>query len=631
MTSLHGEFDFEHLVCSLLGSSELREFGARDAILGEWADANMFLGEAGRRARRGEDYVYVRRLPTTKPAGLDRKLFHERIHYWQSMSTPILQYGMILRLDRMKTAAHAKHASYKAIAGNYYAREDGRRVDDAWQQFQATFGTFSITEDMIRGGDQIDYPTATALLFTERHAVGSSQILPAYVALMAYEDPESVPTLLPLTAAPLLEGFAYASELLFSGEPIPRLTGDRSEEDERYLGCWEFWCRLHKHRYRNDEELTLGFLAAVDLALNADFFSSARDGEWVYEQRHIAYRFGKIVYRALGVDPLRVDGGSDAAVIEYQHALIRNSGWDPLSESLRKMAVCLAQTILFSSAYEQELTQVIGPIWRGLVERPLDEVARDPGRLEEAWSLIRERNLTGSPPIGRAVLCTMLEACLLRLMQPAWFALPHLHADELGRNLPLPIMVLDGHYYSSHVAPDWPEEFASSLITSAPSSFMEDIVALLAMSPLVRDDVSCGFLDNFVRCQYVRAGAGCPLKGLSPEESGVRTEHGLGSWCHWRYNAEGMQLVGAEAKVEPQPGPQHGQIVNNGTCSICRSADVPVMYRRFGLLARPEPSCPQCIYNFLVEPMRSAGRKDDPEYKVLEQFAKLRKRSFFKR
>lgn len=63
----------------------------------------------------------------------------------------------------------------------------------------------------------------------------------------------------------LMEAFANINDYLKRGENIPSYN-PLKEEDNMYLGVYEAYRRMHKHRYETEKELALSFLALVDLA-----------------------------------------------------------------------------------------------------------------------------------------------------------------------------------------------------------------------------------------------------------------------------------------------------------------------------------------------------------------------------
>jgi hypothetical protein len=156
--------------------------------------------------------------------------------------------------------------------------------------------------------------------------------------------------------------------------------------------------------------------------------------------------------------------------------------------------------------------------------------------LESVWGLLHQAHKRGgSPAFGQLALGSMLNACVYRLKHPGEVALPHLYADRLWRQFPLPIVVVQGQYYQDS-SPHGGVADPDSMGEPYPLTTMEllhDIMSLVTLRPMRKGLSGCGFVEDKSDCFYTRAGLGCPQKGLTEEQFNIRRQVGLDDWCHW--------------------------------------------------------------------------------------------------
>jgi hypothetical protein len=527
----HDTFEAAFDVTSLLTSLFTGDWPVTAATVERRAWAAMAAGHA----RGWADVVALHPLPRLS-AQQRRTLFHERVHYWQLMSLPLQQAGFLLDLERIKATAVAAGGTNPHISGVSYGEPlSAQELYQGYRSVQANFSTPALAD--IRTFD----PSSTANVIPDRSAAmpfvmfpwGSAadqELLPAYMGMIGFDGTDDG-AFVPFSGRNLLESAAYLSERLRDGRLPEPLGPSSSESDVTYLGAWQFWVRVHGHRYRGEKDLALGFLTAVDLAMCSDFdpddFGRGDDEEravWT----SIPYRFGKIVYRLQGQDPLVAAGSASTAIGTFQADFCRWCGLPAPEVIVHKAMARLTKALALHMA-PGTLTAHFDQV--SAVVRLQDwDLASRPAEYEALWPLI-SADLADSPAIGQVIMWTMLSALRLRLRHPGMFAAPHLYERELSALFPLPLLCRDGMYYLDAEAP--PAPAADGDLRSDPVQLLHDCLSLMTTSPLRSGTVQCGFLTKAVQCWYQHCGLGCPVDGLEPEQARIRHGTGLGDWCHW--------------------------------------------------------------------------------------------------
>jgi hypothetical protein len=366
--------------------------------------------------------------------------------------------------------------------------------------------------------------------------------------------------LVPFTAVNLLESAALVAEHLYQGEVPPRMTALGSEQDIRYLGCWEVWCRLHARRYETLRETAEAFLTVADLALSAHVLA-AYDRELQERMKNDAFsaqmrsphdRFLALLIRAPEVEiPKDLEGAAAAA--HFQAAFCELVGWpDPL-RAYRLMAAFLTQRVLFSSiwSFEKQI-EIDKASMTWALGTDFSEVAADLDRLRPVWTSLSQSFLStlevgsANVVIGSRIIGKMINCCLVRIDGRFNMAAPHLDPAGLGTHFELPLVRIGDQYYMDwdlSDSPDMSPELSGmmGLPIQLPSiDIAPDCRAIAVLRPLVAGQTRCGLIDPVTRepnCVYVAAGAGCPQAGLTPEQAEMRRERGVHDWCHWTHAA----------------------------------------------------------------------------------------------
>jgi hypothetical protein len=283
--------------------------------------------------------------------------------------------------------------------------------------------------------------------------------------------------------------------------------------------------------YQNDPNLlALAFLAIVDLAVNPDLPAKPPADN---SRSTIPWRFGKLLQLGPQLPAISFSVNSAAELAAaIQKVYCATLQWpDPERVAIQSLSRLLhVYAPLVASG---EHTAAV----EAFLNRPFDELTVD--EITPIFELIKEHYEPNI--IGLSVLRTLINAALFRLLNPGKFALPHLHADELSRIFPLPAVLLDGNFLL-----DLQQQ--SYGLRVLPVEYWSDCVRLMTIDHLrttpESEKLTCGFVRRNAECPYMAAGAGCPKRGLSSDESDARQNAGLDKeWCHWKFTATAVGLV----------------------------------------------------------------------------------------
>lgn len=504
-------------------------------------DPKAWAAEAARHTGNWADTVPLHPMPALSP-GQRRKLFHERVHYWQLMSLPLQQAEFILDLEQIKATAMQNGGKMPGISGMTYGTtlSEGELYQGR-QSVRANFVTPKFEELHLFN------PAATANLVPDRGigmpfamfpwgAKSDNKALPAYLGMIFFHEVDNF-VLVPFSGRNLLESAAYLCEKLREGELPERLEPSCSAEDIQYTGAWDFWLRLHGHRYASEEDLALGFLAAVDLAMCSDF--DPHESELVDDDERaiwtsIPYRFGQIASGLQAQPPLLAGSSPEESIAEFQAKFCKWCGLPApdviVRKALGRVTKCLALHMSSPSLKKHQDAIV------AIVRTPDWELASRTAELEAFWPIIAQDLANASPLIGQTILWVMLNALRFRLRHPGRFAAPHIYESELSALFPLPLLSRDGMYYPDQTNPAASaaaERSGDSELRSDIVDLLHDCLSMMTASPLRSGTVECGFLAKAVPCWYQHCGLGCPTIGLRPDQAKTRRRTGLGNWCHW--------------------------------------------------------------------------------------------------
>jgi hypothetical protein len=527
--SAEGHFSFTDLLCQLL-VTDAAERGTIEPKIESYIRDSLFVSAKIAKRLRMDSIPIVGGLPTEMSAKTDGNIFHERVHYWQYVANPLFHERFFLELEKIAIGiAEAGGNRYSMLASQ--PTLDAQRVRHFGTLAEANFTWFDLSEAKIVGFNEISFPLPTAQCCYLRPTLAGPA--PGFGAILEVAD--GGVALVPFTATALAESAAMVAECLYADRPVPRLE-KATPRDVRYLGCWEYWNRLHSTRALDDLSLATSFLAAVDLAfLGGHPGPEEQDEEYLRELRCIPYRFGKLAFRSQGVEfPSLEAEGLGAEIQEYQDRLAAYSGWPGVRQTCAKAAVELTRGMVAGILAPDFIPR---PQLRCLSESD-DVLAANPrASLGELWSAMRVLPTDVPRRIGFYPLGMMLNAVVYRLEHPGHFAAPNFFSSDISRAFPLPLFLLEGIYRS-----DDNLESRDSMLERPhyvnSTAVAQDALQIIPLGPLAEGSDRCGFYDAALSrplCLYGRHGLGCPQAGLSPEESALRKENEIDDWCHWTF------------------------------------------------------------------------------------------------
>lgn len=536
MRTYSGSFSFETLLCNIFNNYSVDEASSsiRENFRAQAAEAgNLY----------GLDTIVVNPINRSEVSQeLHHVLFHERTHFWQLISCPLQQYRFILFLENFGyTVSDNSGDSRKIACYDHLETTTRERIEKCIADVDAHFRVKDINQINMKGflgPNIIDERTDMPLLLLP-HPFSSQY--PGYGGVMAFgEDHE--PVLVPFTAQNLLESATRIAQDLYKGTPLPKPTHLDSDNAQLYLGAWEFWRRAMGKIYVDEEELALVFLGAVELATTADFLTQYSSHDELYEHVSIAYRFGKIVYKARSMEKFDLSTGTPCErVSAFQREFCRWNGWPTPDDAFRRTAVMLTRYLIWDYpevANNQEFQECLSRLFSDYSQSPENGWKE----LKKLWKEMSKFSVP-SEPIGCQILKIMLNACIFQIENPGKFALPHLYRDELVKAFPLPLLCKDDAMY-------WDEDFDADItcrlaLPRDEAKLIHDCISLFTLEPLRRGDLKCGFVDQFVAssCCYVNSGFGCPAEGLTNAEKELRRHHDLDEQlCHWTVRKKKLSL-----------------------------------------------------------------------------------------
>jgi hypothetical protein len=544
-----GAIDFHAFVCSMLRT----DLGGGDLVEPElnqyFQDSLKITAQVD--ARNFMDSVTLLPFPRGLSAATCARLFHERVHYWQLLSSPFLQTHYTRFMELLGVRIGERGGVGPLVFG--WMPGLSRRAQDL-SFLESEFGWIDMERERIVGTDSIAAdPDTRQIYFLQQTSKG---LVPRYGAAISARGRH---VLVPFTVQTLTESAALISERLYAAEELPSGPDEEPDWNPRYMGCWEYWKRLHRTRYASTEELALSFLAAVDLALAATplmmGLEPGMDQESAAEAFNLSYRFGKLAFRSQGFPPLEYAADAALAIDQFQRKFCQYCGWEPPDTAVRVVAVYLTQLLSAALGWPtaRAETQPDSALVRWLFTAHPREVMDRLDELKPVWDYLSELEPESkNPVIGHRVAGMMLNACWHRLKHPGRQAAPHIAADILPGIFPLPFILIDGRYHYDLELEDPKATFGderpfkiNALAISA------ECVMLGALSPLAAGTDRCGFLDPITkraRCFYGLGGLGCPhpTATLSESEREQRERLGVDDWCHWTFATLNTEIAAPE-------------------------------------------------------------------------------------
>jgi hypothetical protein len=560
MREIEGSFNLENLICQLYSNdldpsystitdSKCREFLALE---------NEMYGSMSSNGRWTQNIPYKILDKSHFPLNLESVLFHESVHYWQTLTCSAMQYRYISFLDRLALLVDCMNGESKYIGSlnRTYKEEDFIVVDNTFKSMNSNFNLVKPGDIQYVSNNLFPEAPDTAMPYIRMpHEVGGEITLPGYAAVLNFND-SSRTAVVPFSGRHIVESAALVSEHLKTGVPIPEVTSDTDENELIYLGVWEFWRRLFHMRYKSEFHLATGFLSVVDLVLNPDLFDlDHNDIELYQENTSIPYRFGKLVYRMGYLPILDIEQGElGDSIHNFQQMLSEESGWTSPEITVKKMIVSLSRIIVEGLVRKASEPNEIIKKYYWLFQSSLNTILCDFPRVESSlrdiqkigWDEDRPRPIR-SWPLGINILITMLHSLFYRLKYPGQFSAPFFYARELNISYPLPVVLFQGDYYCDQ--PGWSPEHPDEIGFNAyPIEVMFDSIGLAAMGPLAYGKNTCGFYKKGYKCYFMKnASHRCPLACIDDPRLAEREKISWQkTWCHWVFHATAFKTAPVE-------------------------------------------------------------------------------------
>lgn len=506
-------------------------------------------------------------------------LFHELVHSWQALSSPMIILNFLniskkLRANAEKLNLYLPRISntylffddndsnidfaYKSHRMNFIQRGEGRKLfcqikkiykewqeqeyADSWTEFvkelksqletkyqKNIYELLSPDLDMVPHSYNIvadEPPLAMPLLIYEHEKKGER--FACFGALIDYFD------MVYFTGDNLMEAFANINDCLRKGENIPSYNS-LHEEDNMYLGVYEAYKRMHKHRYETEKELALSFLALVDLAflndpmgVHDDIYEY--DNSFRNENVSLPYRFGNLIYKAQGFKPFKIKNKDIAnSLKEWQDDYCRYLGYFLPDDGIRNMICAILSSIIndacvyYRFSDENKILDTLTQMtqnkenWNECLQYLLDEI-------NKVYQYLNGAKLTSQ----HHMLVMIVNALLFRLQHRGEMTAPCFYSKQISGSLENLLFVYNGEYYGV------PFDNYNDMPLKQMDVGHYSLLDLMVLKPMAKEGISsCGFLSSFIPCRFQHKGMGCPLIGLSDDEKSQRASIGLDyDWCH---------------------------------------------------------------------------------------------------
>ena len=546
-----GKISFTTLVTDLLrtGQSVLDDGSfpfpdARAAQLTFWNLAHVG-------AETGVDNILLTELPDGLSKDSLARLFHERVHYAQLLSYPLLQLKFLHELEELRARVAQRGGEPAVICGE----TDSDRTAPLSEVLQEKQFMSAIME----GSPKVDDPDIVTIpgggrdagLVRAQFIDPSGRQMPGFAGVLLFGES---PLLVPFNASNMLESAAYVTQLLFEGAPLPRMAEKGSPSEQRYKGCWEVWRRMNAHRYGTENDLALAFLAAVDLAFSAHVLA-LQDGalktaleraDYSVAVRYVHARLGYIMLASAALDPLDSSDSSNEAlhaIQKFQHDCSDYLSWPDTGRTYRFMAAFLTHRLIRSSLWSFEQTvDVDKDALRTALLTPPDELADNLDVLVPMWRMLEASFHSSTPDvgspnyvIGSRLLAKMIASSVFRGSDQPALAAPHLQPQTLREYFQLPCVRVGDQYYMDTAVGSL-ESLARQAIRIPTINLSVDCIQLAILEPVRSNQSQCGLIDPLTRtanCYYVASGAGCPQLGLTKAQQERRITEQVYDWCHW--------------------------------------------------------------------------------------------------
>lgn len=525
-----------------------------------------------------------RQTYTLKPisilaSNVGNNLFHELVHTWQAMSSPMIILNYLNSVKLLRRRAFQLNLYESRLSDTYpLIKDDGPEFDDIYKSHRMNFYNSISDSTLLRNINKgyfvylKQHPSTSWLQYTDLmkyfiekefttnvyEYIGKDlRVVYNFFNIIKSEKPCAIPYrhieheiegkyfscfsglldyfgLVNFTGDNLMEAFAYVNECVKDNVSIPIYESADSEMRE-YIGIFEIYRRIYSKNYISERELAISFLAVVDLAFMNDPMGDHSE-EFLYydsfrqENVSLPHRFGYLIYSLQGFRPLNYDTDKpDQSIAKWQNDICDYLGWYKPIEGVKNMIAYILAILLndlqnyvvvdYSLIVQLFEIKSDDNNWDNIITSAVEKINR-------AHQIMRHKKVT----MQHGVLIQIANSLFYRLKYPGRQSVPALFENQLKYQLPTTLFIYNGEYYSDYLTQD---DIAT--ITYNDVGRYSYIDQLVARSMMRFGKRQCGFLDAYIPCRYQREGFGCPTIGLAESEIIKRNRYHIPiDWCHWK-------------------------------------------------------------------------------------------------
>ena len=361
----------------------------------------------------------------------------------------------------------------------------------------------------------------------------SGKFFLAYAGVLDYFD------MVYFTGDNLMEAYAMVNEYVSKGESIPEYDVSKREAN-RYWGVFEVYRRMHSHRYSNEKDLAISFLAIVDICFTTDPLTNhsatyENDEDFRHENVSIPYRFGKLIYRAQGFRPFTSSNETTLPndIEMWQDDFCNYQGFYALETCIKHTISELIFILIYNFVeigyhFSESVYQILEKSWMDDCDwkANLESVVE---ALNDAYIWKTEKAEDVGISTQSHMVLSFINALIYKLHNRGKVVVSALYADEIRCSIEPAAYVVGGQYAYNY--------FSAQVRTPLNDNSLgiwEPIENMVLKNMALTGVPSCGFMESFYPCRYTENGYGCPLVGLTSEECEKRKRTMIPeNWCHY--------------------------------------------------------------------------------------------------
>ncbi|GLZ49469.1 hypothetical protein Acsp06_56540 [Actinomycetospora sp. NBRC 106375] len=498
-------------------------------------------------ADSADDSVHLVNQPEFFVSALG-ELDHERLHYWQLLTYPILQLNLLYKMEKVRCeVAEVPGGDPSLLAG---LTTGGAVAPSAYVDILRARLLGQL--DASRGEVELEQSDEDGLAEQELHygiVSGGGPGSETHYVGWTYHSSSGFVGRVHFDVRHLTEAMASVTEAL-SSDHQP-LVEANSSEDLLYWGAWLYFRRFFAQEEYTVRELMRLFLAILDCALMGDCAmvhdhrESSDSLEQYFREVSVGARFKLLV--DLGPPPeVQNQVRDDEWLGGYQWYVSRQLGWPPPTEVAGRQMLRLTRIVgAYLGSLHDEREDVVEA--RSAHGRLLRVDVRDwLGHMEDigrVWASLnaglREWRFGF---VGFRSISMMINALASRVGESRWYPDLVSRPRDLAHRFRLPLIKLGDEYFPDTPVPGKSLHFDHP-IDATPMDVGTDALRLAVLSPIAEprepgrvDHSQCGLIDRstgVASCFYTSISLGCPGKGLTDQERARREQYELADFCHY--------------------------------------------------------------------------------------------------